>query len=208
MYYKTYFNPTSHFTSSTLPFHDDHFVVLHDLIQRFFSLHGHVRGHQDQLLGIGELLHVLHCIFFAFSCWLFWCATSPTSTLLHTSWPCPWPPRSTSWGWRTFARCTLHLLCLFILIGLMCYMTYFNTASHFMTMSVPTKINFLGLEIFCTLYIASLLPLHTDRFDVLHDLLQHCFTLHGHVRGHQDQLLEPGVLWQVDNFLKATQAST
>ena len=26
-------------------------------------------------------------------------------------------------------------------------------------------------------------------FDVLHDLLQPCLTLHGHVRGHQDQLL-------------------
>ena len=79
-----------------------------------------------------------------------------------------------------------------MLIVLMCYMTYFNTASHFMAMSVATKINFLGLENFCMLFIASTLPRHADRLDVLHDLLPHCFTLHGHVRGHQDQLLGVG----------------
>ena len=160
------------YISSTLPLHADCFDVLHDLRQHCFTLHGHVRGHQDQLLGVGELLNVEHCIYFASSCWSFWCATWPTSTLLHTSWPCPWPPRSTSWGWRTFACCSLHLLCLVMLIVLMRYMTYFNTSSHFMTMSVATKINFLRLENFCMLYIASTLPLHTDRFDVLRDLLQ------------------------------------
>ena len=102
----------------------------------------------------------------------------------------------------------MHLLCLFLLIVLMCHMTYFNTPSHFMAMSEDTEINFLGLENFYMLYIAFTLPLHADRFDVPHGLLQHCFTLHGHVRGHQDQLLEPGVLRQGDNLFKATQAST
>ena len=65
-----------------------------------------------------------------------------------------------------------------MLIVLMCHMTYFNTTSHFMAMSLATKINFLRLENFYRLYIASTLPLHADRFDVPHDLLQHCFTLH------------------------------
>ena len=193
MCYMTYFNTASHFMAmsvatkinflglenfcmlyiaSTLPLHTDRFDVQHDLLQHCFTLHGHVRDQQDQLLEVGELLHVVHCIFFASSYWSFWCATWPTSRLLHISWPCPWPPRSTSWGWRTFACCTLYLLCLFILIVLMCNMTYFKTTSHFMTMSVATKINFLRLENFCMLYIASTLPLHTDRFDVLRDLLQ------------------------------------
>ena len=52
----------------------------------------------------------------------------------------------------------------------MCYMTYFITAMHFMAMSVATRINFLGQENFCMCFIASTLPLHADRFDVLHDL--------------------------------------
>ena len=175
------------FIASTLTLLANRFDVLHDLLQHWFTLHGHVRGHQDQLLGVGELLHVVHCIYFASSCWSFWCVTWPTSTLLHTSCPCPW--RSTSWGWRTFACCALHLLCLFMPIVLMCHITYFCTASHFMAMFVATKINFLGLENFCMLCIASILPLHADRFDVLHDLLQPCFTLHGHVRGPQNRLL-------------------
>ena len=84
-------------------------------------------------------------------------------------------------GWENFTHCTLHLLYLFTLIDLMCCMTYFDTASPFMAMSEATKINFLRLENFYTLCIASSLPLHADRFDVLHDLLRHCFTLHGHV---------------------------
>ena len=88
----------------------------------------------------------IHCTYFAFSCWSFWCAAWPTLTLLCTSWPWPRPPRSTSWGWRTFSCCTLHLLCLFMLIVLMCCMTYFNTAIHFMDMSEVTKINFLSQE--------------------------------------------------------------
>ena len=66
-----------------------------------------------------------------------------------------------------------------------------------MAMSVATKINFLGLENFLMLYFASTLPLHADRFDVLHDLLQHLFTLHDHVRGHQDQHLVVGELLNV-----------
>ena len=111
----------------------------------------------------------------------FWCTEWPTLTLLCSTWPCPRPPRSTSWGWRTFTHCTLHLLHLFTLVDWMCCMTYINTSSPFMAMSMATKINFLGLENFYTLYIASTLPLHTDRFDVLHDLLQPCFTLHDHV---------------------------
>ena len=119
------------------------------------TLHGHVRGHQDQLLGVGELLHVVYCIYFASSCWSFWCATWPTSTMLHTSWPCPWPPRPTSWGWTTFTCWTYHLLCLFMLIVLMCHMTYFNPASQFMAMSVATKINFLGLDNFYMMHISS-----------------------------------------------------
>ena len=76
-----------------------------------------------------------------------------------------------------------------MLIVLMRHMTYFCSTSHFMVMSVATKINFLGLENFCMLYIVSTLPLHTDRFDVQHDLLQDYFTLHDHERGHQDPLL-------------------
>ena len=51
------------------------------------------------------------------------------------------------------------------------------------------------------LFIESTLPLHTDRFDVLHDLLQQCFTVHGHVRGHQDQLLGVGQLLHDAHFL-------
>ena len=47
-----------------------------------------------------------------------------------------------------------------------------------MAMSEATKINFLGLENFSLLYITSLLLFHADCFDVLHDLLQHYFTLH------------------------------
>ena len=58
-----------------------------------------------------------------------------------------------------------------MLIVLMCYMTYFNPASHFMAMSVATKTNFLGLDNFYMLNISSSLPLHANRFDVPHDLL-------------------------------------
>ena len=64
----------------------------------------------------------------------------------------------------------------------------------FMGKYKATKINFLRLGYFVMLYIAFNLPLHADRFDVLHDLLQHCYVLYGHVQGHQDQLLEAGVL--------------
>ena len=82
----------------------------------------------------------------------------------------------------------------------MCYMTYFITAMHFMTMSEATKINFLGLENLCI--IASTLPLHADCFDVLHALLHHCYALHGHGHGHQDQLL------RLENFSMLNIAST
>ena len=37
----------------------------------------------------------------------------------------------------------------------MCYMTYFNTASHVMAMTVDTKLNSLGLENFDMLHLAS-----------------------------------------------------
>ena len=63
----------------------------------------------------------------------------------------------------------------------MCHMTYFNTSSHSIAMSVATKINILGLENFCMLYIPSTLILHADRFDLPHHLLQHCLTLNGNV---------------------------
>ena len=105
------------FIVSTLPLHSDRLDVPHDLLQHCFIFHGNVCGHQDQLLGIRELFNVILCIYFASSCWSFWCATWPTSTPLHTSWPCPWPPRSTSWGWRTSKCCTLHPLHLFMLIA-------------------------------------------------------------------------------------------
>ena len=52
---------------STLPLHTDRFDVQHDLLQDYFTLHDHVRGHQDQLLEVGELLYVVHCIYFASS---------------------------------------------------------------------------------------------------------------------------------------------
>ena len=52
----------------TLPLHTDRFDVLHDLLHYYFTLLGHVRGHQDQLLGVGDLVHVVHCIYFASSC--------------------------------------------------------------------------------------------------------------------------------------------
>ena len=61
-------------------------------------------------------------------------------------------------------------------------------------MSVATKINCLWLENLSMLHIASSLNLHDNRLHVLHDLLQHCFPLHVHVRGHQDQLLGGGEL--------------
>ena len=82
-----------------------------------------------------------------------------------------------------------------MLINLIPHMTYFMTTLHLMEVSVLTKINFFGLEKFLVLFIASTLPLHADRCDVLHALLQHCFTLHGHVRSHQDQLLVVGELY-------------
>ena len=93
-----------------------------------------------------------------------------------------------------------------MLIVLMCYMTYFITGMHFMAVSVATKINFLGLENFYMLDIASTLPLHADLFDVLHDLLHHCYALHGHVRGHQDQLLEVGELLYVVHCIYSTSS--
>ena len=93
-----------------------------------------------------------------------------------------------------------------MLIVLMCYMTYLTTAMYFIAMSVATKINFLGLENFSALCIASTLPLYADRFDVLHDLLHHCYALHGHVRGHQDQLLEVGELLYVVHCIYFTSS--
>ena len=51
------------------------------------------------------------------------------------------------------------------------------------------------------LYIASILTFHADRFDVLHDLLRHCFTLHDHVHGHQGQLLGLGLVEQAPDLL-------
>ena len=80
-----------------------------------------------------------------------------------------------------------------MLVVLMCCMN-FNTGIHCMAISKTTKINSLGLGNLIMLYVASTLPLHADSFDVLHDLLQHCYVLHGHVQGHQDQLLEVGEL--------------
>ena len=97
--------------------------------------------------------------------------SKPLETLLFTSWPCPRPPRSTSWGWGTLSCYTLHLLCLFMLTVLMCYMIYFITAMSLMAMSKATKINFLRLRNFTMLYTASTLPFHSVCFDVLHDLL-------------------------------------
>ena len=83
---------------------------------------GYVKFHDninwDQVLALGKLLHGVHCIYFVFSCWSVSCATWPT---------CPWPPKSTSWDWKTLKCCTFHLLCLFMLIVLMCNMTYFDT---------------------------------------------------------------------------------
>ena len=78
----------------------------------------------------------------------------------------------------------------------------------FMAMSEATKINSLGLEKFCLLYAALSSPFHADRFDVRHDLLQHFYALHGHVRGHQDHHLAQGVLEQVNNLLKSTKVAT
>ena len=152
--------------ASTLPLHADRFDVPHNLLLHCFTLHGHGRGHQDQLLGVGELLNVVHCIYFASSSWSFWCATWLTSTPLHTSWPCPWSPRSTSWGWRTFKCYTLHPLCLFMLIASNVVHCIFYASSCWL----PRM-----------LYIASFMPLHADRFDVLHDTLLHSNQLHVHV---------------------------
>ena len=56
------------FIASTLRFHAGRFDVPHHLLLHYFTLHGHVRGHQDQLLGVGELLYVVHFIYFASSC--------------------------------------------------------------------------------------------------------------------------------------------
>ena len=73
----------------------------------------------------------------------------------------------------------------------MCYITHFNTSSPFMNMSVATKINFLGMENFCMLYIASTLPLHSDHFEVLHDILQLCYALNDvSYQGHSLKKLE------------------
>ena len=90
-----------------------------------------------------------------------------------------------------------NLIVLLMLINLIPCITYFMTALHLMEVSMLTRVNFLGLENFCMLHIACNLPVHAYRFDVLHDLLQHCHVLHGHVRGHQDQLLEVGELLHV-----------
>ena len=43
------------FIASILPFHADCFDVLHALLQHCYAHHAHVRGHQDQLLGVEEL---------------------------------------------------------------------------------------------------------------------------------------------------------
>ena len=56
------------FNATTLTLHADRFDVPHHLLLLYFTLHGHVRGHQDQLLGVGELLLVVHCTYFAFLC--------------------------------------------------------------------------------------------------------------------------------------------
>ena len=66
-------------------------------------IHGHVQAHQDQLLGVGELLHAVHCIYFVSSYWSFWCAAWSTLTLLYTPWPCLRPPRSSCWTWTTYS---------------------------------------------------------------------------------------------------------
>ena len=58
---------------------------------------------------------------------------------------------------------------------------YLNTTMHLMAMSEATKVTFLGLGNFIMLFIAFALPLHADRFDVMHDILQHCYELHDHV---------------------------
>ena len=63
---------------------------------------------------------------------------------------------------------------------------------HFTAKSEATKVNFLELKNFFLLYIAFTLPFHANRFNVLHDFLQHCYTLHGHVQAHQDQLPRVG----------------
>ena len=55
------------YSAANLLLRADCFDVLHDLLQHCFTLHGHVRDQQDQLLEVGELLHVVHCIFFASS---------------------------------------------------------------------------------------------------------------------------------------------
>ena len=69
------------FNETTLTLHADRFDVPHHLLLLSFTLHGHVRGHQDQLLGVGELEHAAH----------------------------------------------FPLLCLFMLIVLICHMSYFDT---------------------------------------------------------------------------------
>ena len=93
-----------------------------------------------------------------------------------------------------------------MLIVLMCHMTYFTIAMHLMAMSMATKINFLVFENFSVLCIASILPPHADRLDVLHNLLHHCYALHGHARGHQDQLLEVGELLYVVHCIYFTSS--
>ena len=86
----------------------------------------------------------------------------------------------------TYSCYSPNLIVLLMLINLIPCITYFMTALHLMEVSMLTKVNFLGLENFCMLGVTCNLPVHADRFDVLHDLLQHCHVLHGHARGHQD----------------------
>ena len=161
--------------SCTWPLQNDCFDVLHDLLQPCSTLQGHVRGHQDLLFGVEELFILYIASALSLHANRF---DVPHDLLWHLcTWsPCPWPPWSTSCGWRTFTCCTLHLLWIFMTIVLMSYMTYFNPALHFMAMSVATKINFLGLENLNMLHISSSLPLHANRLDVPHVLLWHLCT--------------------------------
>ena len=55
------------YIASTLSLHADRFDVPHHILQHCLTFHGHVRGDQDQLLGVGVLLHVVHCMYFASS---------------------------------------------------------------------------------------------------------------------------------------------
>ena len=130
-------------------------------------------------------------------CWSIWYPYNDPLQHYIASWWCPCSPRSTSGISGTCSCDSPSLIVLLMLINLIPHMTYFMTTLHLMEVSVLTKINFFGLEKFLVLFIASTLPLHADRCDVLHPILQHCFTLCGHVRGHQDQLLVVGELFLI-----------